>query len=185
MAEKYEGYIKLYRTIRKHWLWEDKPFSRGQAWLDLLLLANHSDHKSVSGGVVTVYHRGQVNVSQSYLAKAWGWSRHKVKAFLTDLSADNMVTYGQVEGQGKDRAITIVNYTFWQGLLPEQGQAEGQVRDRLGTGEGQVGDTNKNDKEYIYKEKELYSFMRPTNADEMQKRLQDIRSGQIKKRGNL
>lgn len=186
MAEKYEGYIKLYRTIRRHWLWEDKPFSKGQAWLDLLLLANHSDHKSVAGGVVTEYHRGQVNVSQSYLAKAWGWSRHKVKAFLTDLSADNMVTYGQVEGQGKDRATTIVNYTFWQGLLPEQGQAEGQVRDRLGTGEGQVRDTNNNNKEYINNYKnEYHSFKRPRTAEDMQRRLKAIAAGEIPKRGNL
>ena len=185
MADKYEGYIKIYRTIRKHWLWEDKPFSKGQAWLDLLLLANHCDHKSVSGGVVTVYHRGQVNVSQAYLAKAWGWSRHKVKSFLADLEADEMIKMGQAEGQGKQGAITIVNYTFWQSQTAEQGQAEGQVADMLGTSCGHVGDINKNNKEYIYKDNnDNYLFNSP-RAGAMKKHLEAIREGRAPKRGNL
>ena len=40
-----QGYIKLYRSIFNHWLWQDKPFSRGQAFVDLILLANYKDKK--------------------------------------------------------------------------------------------------------------------------------------------
>lgn len=39
------GWQKVYRDITKHWLWEDKPFSRGQAFIDLLLMVNHQDKK--------------------------------------------------------------------------------------------------------------------------------------------
>lgn len=186
MAEKYEGYIKLYRTIRRHWLWEDKPFSKGQAWLDLLLLANHSDHKSVAGGVVTEYHRGQVNVSQRYLAEAWGWSRKKVKAFIEDLKADNMVAEEPRKEPPKGTVLTIVNYTFWQGILPEKEPLKEPPRNHQGTTEEPPRNTNNNNKEYIYKEKnEYHSLKRPTTAEDMQRRLQAIAAGEIPKRGNL
>ena len=39
------GWIKLDRQICDHWLWKDQPFSYGQAWVDLLLNANHKPAK--------------------------------------------------------------------------------------------------------------------------------------------
>ena len=41
------GWIKTYRSILKHWIWEEKPFSKGQAWIDMLLLASHVNSKFV------------------------------------------------------------------------------------------------------------------------------------------
>ena len=41
--EKKESWIKVFRNIEKSWLWEERPFSRGQAWIDLLLLAKFRD----------------------------------------------------------------------------------------------------------------------------------------------
>ena len=43
------GWIKVSRTIQEHWVWDEKPFSKGQAWIDLLLLAKHSDEKFWTG----------------------------------------------------------------------------------------------------------------------------------------
>jgi hypothetical protein len=45
------GWICLHRQIQDHWLWEDRPFSRGQAWIDLLMLANHEDKKMIFDGI--------------------------------------------------------------------------------------------------------------------------------------
>lgn len=39
------GWIKLHRKITDHWLWEDKPFARGQAMIDLLILAGYQIFK--------------------------------------------------------------------------------------------------------------------------------------------
>ena len=36
--------MDIQTTIQNHWLWKDKPFAKGQAWIDLLLLA---DSKSI------------------------------------------------------------------------------------------------------------------------------------------
>ena len=44
-----QGWISIHRQLQSHWLWEDKPFSRGQAWVDILMLANHDDNKFLLG----------------------------------------------------------------------------------------------------------------------------------------
>ena len=35
------GWISIHRKILNNILWQDKPFSKGQAWVDLLLITNH------------------------------------------------------------------------------------------------------------------------------------------------
>ena len=40
-----EGWVKTYRSLTDHWVWQDKPFSKGQAWMDLLLMVNHCEKK--------------------------------------------------------------------------------------------------------------------------------------------
>ena len=46
--EKKESWIKVFRNIENSWLWEERPFSRGQAWIDLLLLAKFRDESFIS-----------------------------------------------------------------------------------------------------------------------------------------
>jgi hypothetical protein len=49
------GWIKLHRKITDHWLWEDKPFARGQAMIDLLILAGYNNQpKYVDGNLEIV-----------------------------------------------------------------------------------------------------------------------------------
>lgn len=36
-----EGWIKLHRKLSDNPLWTCEPFTKGQAWVDLILLANH------------------------------------------------------------------------------------------------------------------------------------------------
>ena len=30
------GWVKVHENLNDHWLWEDRPFAKGQAWIDLL-----------------------------------------------------------------------------------------------------------------------------------------------------
>lgn len=72
------GWIKLHRKITDHWLWEDKPFARGQAMIDLLILAGYNDQpKYVDGNLETV-ERGSMVTSIRRLCDRWGWSNSKV-----------------------------------------------------------------------------------------------------------
>lgn len=105
------GYIKLHRDLMDHWIWEDKPFDRGRAWVDLLMLANHKTTKAPYKGEVVEMQAGTVNRSITWLADRWGWSRDKTRRFLRLLERDGMVT---VNATTNRTTITIENYTFYQ-----------------------------------------------------------------------
>lgn len=105
------GFFKVDRQIFDHWLWEDKPFSKGQAWVDLIGLANYEDGKTPYQGKVITCKRGTIYRSISYLAERWGWSRDKTRSFLKLLESDGMVT---IKATTHQTTITLVNYGKFQ-----------------------------------------------------------------------
>lgn len=110
MADK--GWISIHRTIRDHWLYQEKRvFSKYEAWLDLLMDANHQKNKFVFDGKLVEVDRGQRITSIRQLAERWRWSRTKVTDFLTLLEKDGMVVR---KSDSKKTLITIVNYDFYQ-----------------------------------------------------------------------
>ena len=123
-----KGYILINRCIEDHWLWTDKPFTRGQAWIDLIMMANYADKDVFIKGKLVRVKRGQVLRSVSFLANRWGWNPKKVRVFLDLLKGHDMVT---AQGSAQGTLITIENYETWQTLGHERGQ-------RLGQGLGQA-----------------------------------------------
>ena len=109
MAEK--NFFLVNRSLLAHWLWQDKPFSKGQAWIDLIALANYADTKVVSRGEVVTCKRGDVNFSILYLSERWGWSRGKTARFLKLLESDSMV---KINATTNRTTITIENYERFQ-----------------------------------------------------------------------
>ena len=105
------GWISVHRSLFDHWLWEDKPFSKGQAWIDLILMANHEDRKFLHGNNLEFVERGSKITSLRILSDRWGWSTGKVKRFLDLLKQDGMLEY---ECNTKKTAYTIVNYNIYQ-----------------------------------------------------------------------
>lgn len=158
MKNLVEGWLKLYRSIQNHWLWEDKPFSRGQAFVDLLLMANHKDNKILFNGELIELKRGSRITSLRQLSEAWGWSTKKTKKFLELLEKDNMIT---IKSDNKKTLVTIENYGVYQevGNTEEtqekhQGNSEEtQRKNKRKTKEIQKK-TNKNDKERYKNDKE-------------------------------
>lgn len=127
-------FIKIHRSIEDHWLWQDKPFSKGQAWIDLLLIANYADEKKIFGDKVKVFPRGTIPRSIESLSKRWGWNRKTVKRFISALESDGMVT---VNGTTHGTTVTLINYNKFQDSRPTKrttnGQPNGQPRDNHGT----------------------------------------------------
>ena len=107
-----KGWVKLNRQILEHWVWQDKPFNKSAAWIDLILLAEHSDHKKVWRGASTLFERGKVNMSIKALADRWGWSRGKTMRFLRTLEEDNMII---INATTYRTTLTLVNYDVYQG----------------------------------------------------------------------
>ncbi len=105
------GWIKIHRDILCHEIWSDKPFSKGQAWIDLLLLANHSDNKCMVWNKVEEIKRGSFITSELKLMDRWGLGRKKVQLFLKLLESESMIVRS---ANNKRTAITIVNYDVYQ-----------------------------------------------------------------------
>ena len=80
-----EGWIKLYRSSFENRLYFDEPFTRFQAWIDLLLLANHKDGSFFKRGNIVKVPRGTVARSMKELADRWQWSEAKVSRFINFL----------------------------------------------------------------------------------------------------
>ena len=125
-----KGWISLYRPLTDHWLWDDKPFARGQAWIDILFLANYADRDGIYDGMIIHKKRGDVNLSIRFLARRWGWSDNKVRRFLDLLEKEKMIsqkrnTYGTV--------ITVENYNKYQGRTSRDGTPTENGRNTNGT----------------------------------------------------
>ena len=105
------GWIKLDRKICENWLWQDKPFTKGQAWIDLLLLADYEDNDGYYRNSVKHFKAGTVYRSILYLSKRWCWSRNKVKRFLNVLQNEGMITYNATTN---DTTITLVKWELYQ-----------------------------------------------------------------------
>ncbi|MBG1188804.1 DnaD domain-containing protein [Staphylococcus aureus] len=115
------GWISIDRSIQNHWLFKEKrTFSKFEAWIYLLMEANHSEAKVSIGNQIVTVERGQRLTSILTLSDLFNWSRFKVKTFLDLLESDGML---EVKTTSKYTLITIVNYDFYQS---EQGRNQHQ-----------------------------------------------------------
>ncbi|EOB7286854.1 DnaD domain protein [Staphylococcus aureus] len=115
------GWISIDRSIQNHWLFKEKrTFSKFEAWIYLLMEANHSKAKVPIGNQIVTVERGQRLTSILTLSDLFNWSRFKVKTFLGLLESDGML---EVKTTSKYTLITIVNYDFYQS---EQGRNQHQ-----------------------------------------------------------
>ena len=133
-----QGWISLHRKIQEHWLWNDKPFSKGQAWIDLLLLANHSDNKFLLGNELVEVKAGSFITSELKLMERWGWGKSKTRAFLDMLQKDEMIVK---KSDRKKTTITIINYSDYTNFKTTARPSA----DRKQTTARPSADTNNND----------------------------------------
>lgn len=109
MSEK--GWVTLDRQLQDHWLWQIKPFSKAQAWIDLIMLVNHKDSVVPIGNEVLHIKRGTKPIGLRQMGERWGWSARKVSGFLNLLENDKMIVQKR---NTKGTLVTIVNYENFQ-----------------------------------------------------------------------
>ena len=103
------GWIRLYRSIRKHWLWEDAE--KLKWWIDILLQANHQDRKVLIGNELMTIERGSFHTSIMKLSDRWQVDRKTVKKFLDLLEKDGMIT---LKTSKKGTTLKVSNYEGYQ-----------------------------------------------------------------------
>ncbi len=106
-----QGWISIHRKLREHWLWQETPFDKRSAWIDILMSANHCDNKVLLGKTLIDVSRGQFITSEVKLMKKWGWSKTKVRSFLDMLEKENMIIKTT---DTKKTTLTVVNYSDYQ-----------------------------------------------------------------------
>jgi len=133
-----EGWIKIHRQLQYNELWTCEKFTKAQAWIDLLLLANHKQQTIFVRGNEIVIKRGCLAYSEDSLAKKWKWSRNKVRRFKKWLETKQQVI------QHKNPILSlleIINYDAFQ-LNGTTNETTNETTERQQT--KQQKDTNKN-----------------------------------------
>jgi len=106
-----KGWIKLHRSMFDNDLWTAEPFTKGQAWIDLI---GHANHKAASvwiRGIEVEVKRGQLAWSELTMGKRWRWSRGKVRRYLAMLENRGMA----IQQTNKVTTIlTICKYDTYQ-----------------------------------------------------------------------
>ena len=96
------NWLKLYRSITKNELWLSEPFTKAQAWIDILCMVN--------------YETGKVRISQDKLSKRWQWKKSKVRYFLDYLKAEGMVNaeHSTANNPKSRTEISVLQWDFYQ-----------------------------------------------------------------------
>jgi hypothetical protein len=108
---KMSGWIKLHRKLTENPLYFSEPFSRSMAWIDMLLIANHSDNYFFKRGIRVDVKVGQIGYDLDSLGKRWKWSRGKVERFILMLENDKQIVRQKTN---VTTLISIVNYKEYQ-----------------------------------------------------------------------
>lgn len=143
-----EGWVSLHRQIREHWLWDDKPFSKGQAWVDMILRANHTEARVLIESEIIHVPEGAFFSSETSLAEEWGWSRKKVHSFVEVLMKDGMLS---TKKHRKGAVFFLTNYSNFS----YKGTAEAPQRNGTSTAQAPQRNTNNNDNNNNNENKEI------------------------------
>ncbi len=114
------GWIKLHRQIMENDIYFEERFTRAQAWVDLLLLAAHTE-REISIRNVTIYLKpGELAYSQRTLAERWRWHRNTVANFIKELEKRGMIYHRKTN---ITTVISIINWNIYQGGVPQEEQS--------------------------------------------------------------
>jgi len=132
-----EGYIKIYRKIWDNKLWFSEPFTRSQAWIDLILLANHKPATIFIRGHKIDLEIGELAYSIKSLAERWRWSQGKVERLLDVLKTERQI---ERQSMSSTTVISILMYKEYQVI----GEANGTKRGNRRRTDGEQTETNNN-----------------------------------------
>lgn len=147
MSNEDKGWISLYRSLGDSSLWLKEKFTRGQAWVDLLMLANHKDGWFMVRDNRVDVKRGQIGRSILSLADRWKWSQGKVKRFLKMLENDDQI---REQNSNVTTLITLINYDTYQ-------KTESRTESRR-RADGEQTETNNNENNANNKNSVVFSL---------------------------
>jgi hypothetical protein len=142
-----DGWVKIHRQIKDHWLWKSKI--RLVWWIDILLTVNHADSKILIKGKLLECKRGQSLRSLETWAKDWNVTKGAVRDFFKLLESDQML---YTENLQVTTRLTVCKYEDYQNGLHAE---KTQNKRKTNAGETQgipKQEGIKNNKEVLYKD---------------------------------
>lgn len=128
-----QGWVSIHRKLQDNKLWLSEPFTKAQAWVDLILLATYDESSFQIRGNWIYLKRGQLGWSELSLAKRWTWSRNKTRLFLKWLEKEQQI---RQQKNSLTSIITIEKYDEYQKMEQQKGQQKVQQKDNRKTTEG-------------------------------------------------
>ena len=105
------SWIKLFREINKHWIWQNSDYLKW--WLDILLEVNHAHAKVVINNKIYDCNRGEKLYSLDTWAHRWGTNKSKVRRFLQLLQNDNMIV---LKSETQTTRLIVCKYDTYQDM---------------------------------------------------------------------
>ena len=142
-----QPYIILQRKLFYDEMWTKEYFSYGQAWVDLINFAYHSDGNFKWDGVRYNLMRGQLCHTEEFLCNRWKWSRNRLRLTFKKWEEKGMIKVQRLVQPKVQRAvqprnvITLCNYDRIQFTPKGEGTTVGTT---VGTSVGQPEVHNKN-----------------------------------------
>ena len=107
-----DPYFIIKRKVVTDKLYYLEPFTKWQAFFDMIRMANWDDGSFESGLDQINLSRGEFIHTEEHLAEVWKWSRGKVRRFIKWLEKDDRLTVRKtvlVSGQTRN-IVKLVNY---------------------------------------------------------------------------
>ena len=107
-----DGWIAIHRKIQDHWLYpKNRPFTKYEAFIDILLEVNHEEGSWNSGELVLICNRGESLYSFDTWAKRWRWTKSKARRFLIFLEREKII---KLKNELKTTRLIVCNYEHYQ-----------------------------------------------------------------------
>ena len=112
-------FFTIDRKLLEDELWLSEPFTKGQAWLDLIGRASYKDTEELK--------RGEIITTERELASRWHWQPSKVHRFLGWLEGEGMITWSRewsAERSRKWSRLRLEKYGVYQGSRSAEWSAD-------------------------------------------------------------
>ena len=146
-----KGWISLHRKILDNpILSRSRTYSRFEAFVYMLLKANHKDNKVVIGNQLIKIKTGSFLTSQKKLMKEFNWGISRLRSFLKLLQDDDMI---EVKSNAISTMITINNYKELQQLQtdtklqPKRNQTASKLQSKTNNNDNNLNNDNNDNKE--------------------------------------
>jgi DNA-binding transcriptional regulator YhcF (GntR family) len=105
------GYILIHRQITENEFYFSERFTKIMAWIDLLLIANHSGNTFYLRGVKVTIKPGELSYSIRTLARRWKWNERTVMKYLAMLEAREMI---EIQKSNVTNIVKILKWDEFQ-----------------------------------------------------------------------